>query len=177
MKKTILLPLLASCGGPAFSLSTVEQPDSAQRTEYVIPEEAQAPEAQVATYDVRDVSDAGGWDGNSGSDTRLDTINETGNASRDGGGMGPLERQDAESPETSQGCPPPVAPDGFSNVCATYPMRGMTYISTFPGECACDWTCACLMKSSICPGGHPQSCAWVNGSVCNSIVLAAVVCQ
>lgn len=78
-----------------------------------------------------------------------------------------------------EACPPaPVAPDGFSNICATAPARGSSIIQTFPGECACNWTCACLMTSSVCQGlGTPSSCQVVNGATCNSVVVAVVICK
>jgi hypothetical protein len=165
LMKRFLFLLAASCGGDPFVL---EPPDTGSpKVDDVISQEAATTEA---ADDVRDLLDAGGWDSDSGSDTEVGV---------DGGETARGGPAETSAPEAAQGCPPPVAPDGFSNVCASVPMRGASYISTFPAECACDYTCACLMKSSICysAGGHPQSCQWVNGSVCNSIVLAAVVCN
>jgi len=174
------------CGGSPFALLEIQP----TRTQDAIPQDAIPQEASTEpahdVQDVRDVPDAGdwggGWDGDSRSDTGVDI---------DGGDVAPRREAtpapDAQPgatkyPETStpspeSGCPPPVA-GGYSNICATAPSRGETVISTFPGECACNWTCACLMTSSVCAQlGRAVSCTIVNGAVCNSVVVAVVTCQ
>lgn len=172
MKYFVLL-VIAGCAGDPFTLA--DAPDSGGGILYVIPQEQEATTPTQATYDVRDLPDAGGGYSDSGGDTAVgidarmvdSAVTWIAETSRDA----------QQAPEVAQGCPPPVA-GGYSNVCATAPTRGETIISTFPGECACNWTCACLMASSICGGiGKPQSCTIVDGPVCNSVVVAVVTCQ
>jgi hypothetical protein len=187
-----------ACGGAPFSLSetidaqapitTEESTDATPQTESAtgkINEQDAAPAITVANF--RDLPDAQSVDRDSGSvrsvadvlpeSSRLDASPEAAVGIADAGTE--AEAQSGSLEASVEACPPaPVAPDGFSNICATAPARGSSIIQTFPGECACNWTCACLMTSSVCQGlGTPSSCQVVNGATCNSVVVAVVICK
>jgi hypothetical protein len=182
-----------ACGGAPFSLSdnfdaqapitTEDTTDATPQTESAaakINEQDAAPAITVAS--LRDVPDAQGNPGDSGSVRAMadgysdsDTSVTVADASTEEAAQTKPSGMEANV----EACPPaPVAPDGFSNICATAPSRGSSIIQTFPGECACNWTCACLMTSSVCQGlGTPSSCQVVNGPTCNSVVVAVVICK
>src|SRR4029077_1033098 len=147
----------------------------------------------IGIANFRDLPDAGSWDGDSRGDTPVAsdagtspptwadvaTYPDSREAASDAGDVQVAEAQSRRLEASLEACPPaPVAPDGFSNICATAPARGSSIIQTFPGECACNWTCECLMTSSVCQGlGTPSSCQVVNGATCNSVVVAVVICK
>jgi hypothetical protein len=182
-----------ACGGAPFYLSdnfdaqapiTTEDPtDATPQTESAaakINEQDAAPAITVAS--LRDVPDAQGSPGDSGSVRAMAdgySDSDTSVTVADASTEEAAEAQSGRMEASVEACPPaPVAPDGFSNICATSPARGSSIIQTFPGECACNWTCECLMTSSVCQGlGAPSSCQVVNGPTCNSVVVAVVICK
>lgn len=80
-------------------------------------------------------------------------------------------------------CGPPQI-GGYSNVCATNSSGTNSLIAALPGPCWCTPTCECLLAQAAqlnyCQytgSGTPTGCTWVDGSACNSTVLAVVTCQ
>jgi hypothetical protein len=190
-----------ACGGAPFYLAdnfdaqppiTTEDPtDATPQTQSAtgkINEQDSAP--TVGSADFRNLPDAQAERNGSGSVRNVADVYPGPDTSSDAGpdAAAIADAGTEEAAQTKPGsmeaggveaCPPaPVAPDGFSNICATAPARGSSIIQTFPGECACNWTCACLMTSSVCQGlGTPSSCQVVNGATCNSVVVAVVICK
>jgi hypothetical protein len=181
-----------ACGGAPFSLSDnfdAQAPITTEDSTDATPQEKDAAPA-IGFANVRDVpdvqteridsagvpvlanrpGDAAGIDASAEATTIADAGTEE--AKNESSGM-EASVEAALVDASGEACPPPVV-GGYSDIGAKNPAAGRSIISSFPGECGCDYSCSCLMKSSVCLSlGNPISCEWMPPG---GLYIAVVTC-
>jgi hypothetical protein len=171
----VVLSVLSGCGGPEFRLSSGNGWTMTNDAEPIKP--TTTPRAQgvpdggdqaVAYLDSAPLESSSAH-APLGTDAGVLGVPADASIAIDGGPgnvSNPIDAAPEAAPlpivDASEACAPAPVVGGYSDIGAKNPAAGRSIISSFPGECACDWTCACLMKSSVCLSlGSPMSCEWM----------------
>jgi hypothetical protein len=201
---SVLLLTLIACGGNGFDLIVIDggfastPTDDAAQAKVDTHEDAQEAATQEAATpaqaanDARDLPDAGGWNGDSGSDSGvgsgfMDAGAERAQIPGDGSLLQlPMEAAieasipptcDPTLPMTSAVCGP-YGVDTPMNYCLLVP-NGQSYGGGMPRECQCagTYTCGCLMARNSNPCLGSGSSQFVSCAVDSTSRAVTVTCR